>query len=136
MNLHLKKRKKKKLKNKNEISEVNELLQKNVRQVYEGLKEESQKQMFCDEFAELGGAEAIAEYMVFLIRVGREQEPVNLCFSALLLILKNVTYDSVKFASVLVSTPFYGTMISDIKKVIPHYKDSQVSHSLHSSNSP
>ena len=104
-------------------SEVGAALDTGVLKVYDTMPT-SLKHLLGDRFKSLGGAVAIADYMVFLKDTGLEHEDVLRCYFVCLKVLLNLTDTSFNFASALSETSAF--LLEEVDSLRTRYKSNKV----------
>ena len=107
------------------MSEVGAALHTCILDVYSRLPT-SLKHLMGDRFKEMGGAAAIADYMVFLKDTGLEHEDVLSCYFECLDVLLNLTDSSFNFASALSETSAFQMLLKEVDSLRTRYKSSKV----------
>ena len=108
------------------VSKVRAALDKDILEVYRGLRNESHKQMLVDRFNDLGGGKVIVEYMTFLKDTGVEHDDVLQCLFQCYNVLTSMTNSSINFASSLGGTDLFVMLVREADKLISRYEFSKV----------
>lgn len=116
-----------KKRDRSEIPTVFAAIQKNLLMVYSDMGTPAHKQLLGDRFSDMGGANAIAEYMAFLEDVGVENEEITRCIINCFNVLLNFTHSSHNFASAFGKTDAFLMLLRQADKLRTRYKSSKVS---------
>ena len=115
-----------KQKDPSKVSKVRAALEKDILEVYRGLRNETHKQMLVDRFNDLGGGKVIVDYMAFLKDTGVEHDDVLQCLFQCYNVLTSMTNSSVNFASSLGGTDLFVMLVREADKLMSRYKSNKV----------
>ncbi|KAI0243224.1 SPRY domain-containing SOCS box protein 2 [Lamellibrachia satsuma] len=107
------------------VSRVFTALQKDILEVYDRLRTHNHKQMLGDRFNDMGGAQVITDYMMFLKDAGVEHDEVLRCFLECFNVLLNLTNTSLNFATSLGGTDMLAMLVSEADKHMSRYKSNK-----------
>ena len=110
----------------NKVSKVLAALEKDILEVYGGLRNKTHKQTLVDRFNDLGGGKVIVEYMAFLKDTGVEHDDVLQCLFECYNVLIKMTNLNVNFASSLGGTDLFVMLVREADKFMSRYKSSKV----------